>query len=84
MAPKTISEHLKKEIERLQIESLSEETVKELTSWGKIVRGDIIKMTTLAGSGHPGGSMSSADMYLVAYCAARNNPTNIIKKNKKM
>jgi hypothetical protein len=30
-------------------------------------RGDVLKMTTLASSGHPGGSMSSMEMYLAVY-----------------
>jgi transketolase len=39
-------------------------------------RGDILKMTTLAGSGHPGGSMSSIEMYLTLYYFANVDPQN--------
>ncbi|HOP95260.1 MAG: transketolase [Dictyoglomaceae bacterium] len=39
-------------------------------------RGDILKMTTLAGSGHPGGSMSSIEMYLTLYYFANVDPKN--------
>lgn len=39
-------------------------------------RGDILKMTTLAGSGHPGGSMSSIDIYLTLYSQAGVDPNH--------
>lgn len=53
---------------------LSETEIAELKNLGRVVRGDIIKMTTLAQSGHPGGSMSSCDLYLVVWRYARINP----------
>ena len=37
-------------------------------------RGDIIRMTSAAGSGHPGGSMSSLETFLMLYHFARVNP----------
>ena len=40
-------------------------------------RGDILTMTTLSGSGHPGGSMSSIDLLLALYAAANITPKNI-------
>ncbi len=55
-------------------EKLDQETIDYLTELGKLARGDILTMTTLAGSGHPGGSMSSIDIYLVLYHFARVNP----------
>ena len=55
-------------------EKLDQETIDYLTELGKLARGDILTMTTLAGSGHPGGSMSSVDIYLVLYHFARVNP----------
>lgn len=39
-------------------------------------RGDILTMTTLAGSGHPGGSMSCIDLLLAVYAAADICPSN--------
>ncbi len=36
----------------------------------------ILMATTLAGSGHPGGSLSSLDMLLVAYGMIRHDPEN--------
>lgn len=39
-------------------------------------RGDILKMTTLAQSGHPGGSLSAIDMLYTLYSAADVDPKN--------
>lgn len=36
----------------------------DLRRISRIVKGDILKMTTVAASGHPGGSISSADLFL--------------------
>ncbi len=48
---------------RFEIEKLDEGSLKKLSELGRLARGDILKMTTLAASGHPGGSMSSVDLY---------------------
>lgn len=40
-------------------------------------RRDILTMTTLSGSGHPGGSMSSIDILLAIYAVANINPDNV-------
>ncbi|MCM2271127.1 MAG: transketolase [candidate division Zixibacteria bacterium] len=53
---------------------LSDEWFKNLTEIARIARGNIIKMTTVAASGHPGGSMSSLECYLVAYHMAKVDP----------
>lgn len=55
---------------------LDNETLDELRELGRIARGDILTMTTLAGSGHPGGSMSSIEIYLVLYRFANVFPDN--------
>jgi transketolase len=39
----------------------------EIMKVAKEIRADILKMTTAAGSGHPGGSMSAADIMAVLY-----------------
>jgi transketolase len=44
---------------------LPEDDERALVELARLCRGDIIKMTTIAGSGHPGGSMSSIEMYLL-------------------
>ena len=57
-----------------QEERLDQTTLTELGRLGQLGRGDILTMTTLAGSGHPGGSISSLDMYLVLYHLAKLAP----------
>ncbi|MBO3799972.1 MAG: hypothetical protein FGF52_02800 [Candidatus Brockarchaeota archaeon] len=54
---------------------ISDEELEKLRELGRIARGDIIKMTTLAASGHPGGSMSSIDIYLALFSFARVKPS---------
>ncbi|MDO9124073.1 MAG: transketolase, partial [Deltaproteobacteria bacterium] len=61
---------------RFNAEKLDEVSLKKLSELSKLARGDILKMTTLAGSGHPGGSMSSIDFYLVLYSYANVDPKN--------
>lgn len=48
-------------------DSLSAADINSLKNFANKCRGDIIRMTTLAASGHPGGSMSSIDIYSVLY-----------------
>lgn len=55
---------------RFDAEKLDEGSLKRLSELARLARGDILKMTTLARSGHPGGSMSSIDFYLVLYSYA--------------
>jgi len=52
---------------RFKEERLEKETEKYLKELALKARGAILTMTTLAGSGHPGGSMSSIDIYLLLY-----------------
>ena len=59
---------------RFVAEKLDQESLKKLSELARLARGDILKMTTLAGSGHPGGSMSSIDFYLVLYSYANVHP----------
>ena len=51
-------------------------TIDQLIELSRICKGDIIKMTTISKSGHPGGSMSSLDLYLALYTYANINPQN--------
>lgn len=55
-------------------EHLSDDWRTRLTDMARRGRGDIIKMTTVAGSGHPGGSMSSLETFLLLYHFGRLNP----------
>lgn len=51
-------------------EELTEDELKRLGEISRQAKGDILKMTKIAGSGHPGGSMSSLDIYLVVFSYA--------------
>lgn len=51
-------------------------SMEDLKQLGNKCRSDILKMTTVASSGHPGGSMSSVDIYLSLYNHARVSPEN--------
>lgn len=53
---------------------LNDASIAELKARARRARGDILTMTTLAASGHPGGSMSSLEMYLTLYACARVFP----------
>jgi transketolase len=49
--------------------------INKLTEMSKTIRRDIIEMTTEAGSGHPGGSLSAVDVIAVLYFKVmRHNP----------
>ncbi len=49
-------------------------TQKPLKEFCRNARGDILKMTTLAGSGHPGGSMSSLEIFALLWSQANVDP----------
>lgn len=55
-------------------DSLTPEQINRLAALARQCRGDILKMTTLAASGHPGGSLSSIDLYLTVYSLAAVDP----------
>jgi transketolase len=61
-----------KEKEEFQFKSkkISDDVLSKLEETAKQCRGDILKMTTVAGSGHPGGSLSSIDIYTAVYSLA--------------
>jgi transketolase len=56
--------------------ALSADWQKTLAERARQCRGQIIKMTTVANSGHPGGSMSSLEVYLMLYHFAKVDPRN--------
>ena len=58
-------------------QKITKEAIKNLEKLSLLCRGDIIKMTTIAGSGHPAGSMSSIDIYLTLFTFANTTPENI-------
>jgi len=62
------------DIKGFRAEALPDDVVKRFAETARMCRGDILKMTTLANSGHPGGSMSSIDVYTVLYSCANVDP----------
>ena len=57
-------------------QNLTSDDINELKQLTALCRGDILKMTTLAKSGHPGGSMSSIDIYAIVYLFSNIKPDN--------
>ena len=53
---------------------LDKKKISELRKTATQARAAILKMTTLAGSGHPGGSMSTIDLLLTLYETANVDP----------
>ena len=67
---------------RFDAEKPDKDSLQKLSEMARLARGDILKMTTLAGSGHPGGSMSSIDFYLVLYSYANVDPRSPSDPNR--
>ncbi len=61
---------------RFEYDELPKELEKELKEKAKFARADILKMTNIAKSGHPGGSMSSIEIFLTVYTFANFDPKN--------
>jgi len=57
-------------------------TRKALKEFCRNARGDILRMTTLAGSGHPGGSMSSLEIFALLWSQANVNPKDPLKAGR--
>ncbi len=53
---------------------LTDEEFDQLADIARRCRGAVLTMTTLAASGHPGGSMSSMEMYTLLFHCARLRP----------
>ncbi len=63
-------------------EHLERGDIDTLIDFARIQRGNILKMTTNAKSGHPGGSMSSIDIYSVLFSFSDFSPKNFLKLNR--
>ncbi len=53
-----------------EAEGLTDKQIEDLKKLSHLAKGDIITMTRLSGTGHPGGSMSSLDLYLTVFSCA--------------
>ncbi|MCK5734330.1 MAG: transketolase, partial [Candidatus Latescibacteria bacterium] len=61
---------------------LNAETIRGFEALSRRTRGDILTMTTLSGCGHPGGSMSSVDIYLMLAACANVDPKDPDKPDR--
>lgn len=61
---------------------VTEEQERRTRELALLARGDILKMTTLAASGHPGGSMSSIDFFLLLWGFANADPRAPFKADR--
>ncbi len=62
--------------------SLTSAALDDLAKLSREARGDILRMTTLAKSGHPGGSLSSIDLFLAVWSWASVYPANPYHPNR--
>mgnify|MGYP003586502979 CR=1 FL=1 len=67
---------LKEALQSMKAPTLTEEQQEALREGARKGRIQGVLMTAAAGSGHPAGSLSSMELYLLAYGAARINPQN--------
>ncbi|AEH50853.1 transketolase [Pseudothermotoga thermarum] len=58
------------------MKNFDKQTISHLKQLARLCRGDILKMTYVANSGHPGGSMSSLEIFLSVYSFANIDPKN--------
>lgn len=56
--------------EMFDAEKLTDKEIDHLKKLSHLAKGDILTMTHLSGTGHPGGSMSSLDLYLTIFSYA--------------
>ncbi|MCK4506766.1 MAG: transketolase, partial [Candidatus Aegiribacteria sp.] len=61
---------------------LSSDLRRNLEDFCRNARGDILRMTTLAGSGHPGGSMSSLEIFALLWSQANVDPCSPLKDGR--
>ncbi len=64
------------------MKKLTREELTQIAEQARIARGEIIKMTTLAKSGHPGGSMSTIDAMMVLYKMINISPENYLAEDR--
>lgn len=58
------------------MKTFTKEEIRRLKEIARLCRGDILKMTYVANSGHPGGSMSSLEIFLSIFSFANIDPKN--------
>ncbi|MDY6915140.1 MAG: transketolase [Candidatus Cloacimonadota bacterium] len=66
----------------MKLKKLNKNRIKQVKQYSTQARAAILKMTTLAASGHPGGSMSTIDYLLTAMNMANIDPKNPRKPDR--
>ncbi len=69
-------------IRGFRLPELPKQELERLKELSRICKGDILKMTNIAGSGHPGGSISSLDIFLVVFSYANIDPSDPKKEDR--
>lgn len=64
------------ELRNFRAENIGENALAKIIAVSKKIRKDVLQMTMNANSGHIGGSLSSADVYLVLWLCANITPQN--------
>lgn len=64
------------ELRNFRAENISDSALQKITQISKNIRRDVLSMTINANSGHIGGSLSSADIYLMLWLCANFTPAN--------
>jgi len=69
-------------LRNFKAESIDDDTLRTLVLLSKKIRRDVLSMTTRAGSGHVGGSLSSLDIYLMLWFCAGTTPQNLYSESR--
>jgi len=64
------------------MKKLSKPEMDNIAKLSNVARGEILKMTTIAKSGHPGGSMSTIDLMMMLYGMINVNPVHPNDENR--
>lgn len=65
-------------LRNFQAEKINDTALRKIRAMSNKIRKDILTMTTYAGSGHVGGSLSSADIYLMLWLCANVTAENYL------
>ncbi|HMF72219.1 MAG TPA: hypothetical protein VK616_12145, partial [Flavitalea sp.] len=69
-------------LKNFKAENVDDDTLRTLVLLSKKIRRDVLSMTTRAGSGHVGGSLSSLDIYLMLWFCADITPQNLYSESR--
>lgn len=70
------------ELRYFRAENISDNALHKILLLSKKIRADVLSMTLNAGSGHIGGSLSSADIYFMLWLCANITPSNLYSDDR--